>query len=96
MRHYSGRLNGFTLIELMIVVAIMAILVALAVPAYQNYTIRAKVTECITDAAPVKITLSEYRMTTGYWPGSMEIAGIANDPNSNISEYCARFLLNAG
>ena len=57
--------KGFTLIELMIVIAIVAILVALAVPAYQDYTIRAKVGECINNGAVAKLSISEYRETTG-------------------------------
>jgi len=65
--------SGFTLIELMIVIAIVAILVALAVPAYQDYTIRAKVTECISNVAPFKIAVSEFRMTVGTrWPTAVE------------------------
>ena len=53
--------RGFTLIELMIVIAIVAILVALAVPAYSDYSIRAKVSECIAAAAVPKINISEYK-----------------------------------
>ena len=47
--------RGFTLIELMIVIAIVAILVALAVPAYQDYAVRSKVIECTSGAAPIKL-----------------------------------------
>ncbi len=66
--------QGFTLIELMIVIAIVAILVALAVPAYQDYTIRAKVSECINGAAPLKLAVSEYRMTDGSsWPTATQV-----------------------
>lgn len=51
--------KGFTLIELMIVVAIIGILAAIALPAYQDYTIRAKVTEGLVIAIPLKVSVSE-------------------------------------
>jgi len=81
--------QGFTLIELMIVVAIVAILVALAVPAYQDYTIRAKVAECINGGAVAKLSISEYRETTGDYPADSEIAGLLGTAGSTgDTEYC--------
>ena len=68
--------TGFTLIELMIVIAIVAILVALAVPAYQDYTIRSKVAECINSAAVGKLQVSEFRETVGSYPATGDVAGI--------------------
>ena len=56
--------KGFTLIELMIVVAIVGILAAIAIPAYQDYTIRARVTEGLSLASAAKTTVSE-NMQTG-------------------------------
>jgi type IV pilus assembly protein PilA len=62
--------KGFTLIELMIVVAIIGILAAIAIPAYQNYTIRAQVTEGLTLADGWKTAIAEYYANAGTWPSS--------------------------
>ena len=62
--------KGFTLIELMIVVAIIGILAAIAIPAYQNYTIRAQVTEGLNLADGWKTAIAEYYANTGTWPAA--------------------------
>jgi len=67
--------KGFTLIELMIVVAIIGILAAIAIPAYQNYTIRAQVTEGLTLGDGWKTAISEYYANTGNWPTQANLAG---------------------
>jgi len=70
--------NGFTLIELMIVVAIIGILAAIAIPAYQNYIIRAQVSEGLTLATRAKTSVSEYYMERGSWPSNNDEAGLAD------------------
>src|SRR5580693_4748806 len=66
---------GFTLIELMIVIAIIGILAAIAIPAYQNYTIRAQVTEGLTLADGWKTAIAEYYATVGLWPLQTSLTG---------------------
>ena len=63
--------KGFTLIELMIVVAIIGILAAIAIPAYQDYTIRAQVTEGATLAGGVKAAMADYFSQKGTWPTTL-------------------------
>ncbi|MDH3621858.1 MAG: pilin [Gammaproteobacteria bacterium] len=69
--------QGFTLIELMIVVAIIGILAAIAIPAYQDYTIRAQVSEGLNLAGGAKAAVSEYTMDRGTFPTDNTLAGIS-------------------
>ena len=79
--------QGFTLIELMIVVAIIGILAAIAIPAYQDYTIRAQVSEGLNLAAGAKAAVSEYTMDRGAWPNNNTQAGLAINPTDINGSY---------
>ncbi|EPI4463166.1 pilin, partial [Neisseria gonorrhoeae] len=70
--------KGFTLIELMIVIAIVGILAAVALPAYQDYTARAQVSEAILLAEGQKSAVTEYYLNHGEWPKDNGSAGVAS------------------
>ncbi|HEZ1156664.1 TPA: pilin [Neisseria meningitidis] len=70
--------KGFTLIELMIVIAIVGILAAVALPAYQDYTARAQVSEAILLAEGQKSAVTEYYLNHGEWPSNNTSAGVAS------------------
>jgi type IV pilus assembly protein PilA len=71
--------DGFTLIELMIVVAIIAILAAIAIPAYQNYLIRSQVAEGFSLAEGSKAAIVEFYSSYGRFPTTQASAGLPND-----------------
>ncbi|MCZ6911297.1 MAG: pilin [Proteobacteria bacterium] len=85
--------QGFTLIELMIVVAIIGILAAIAIPAYQDYTIRAQVTEGLNLSAALKASVSEDFADTGLWPANLAALGITAPPSG---KYVASIALATG
>ena len=77
--------SGFTLIELMIVVAIIGILAAIAIPQYQNYVARAQVSEALVLASGAKVAVAEYANTNGTYPADSATAGLSAMTGSYVA-----------
>jgi len=88
--------KGFTLIELMIVVAIIAILAAIAIPAYQDYLIRAQVSEGAVLSDGAKTAVAEFYSNHGTWPTNNESAGLPTNAASISGKYVSQVAVVSG
>ena len=88
--------QGFTLIELMIVVAIIGILAAIAIPAYQDYTVRAQVSEGLTLAAAAKAAVAESFANSGVPPATRTAAGMSANANDTNGKYVTQVAVAGG
>jgi type IV pilus assembly protein PilA len=88
--------KGFTLIELMIVIAIIGILAAIAIPAYQDYTVRSKVSEGLNLAGAAKLAVSETFDATGRMPLTMSLYGLPVNARSIQGTYVSSVGVSGG
>ena len=88
--------KGFTLIELMIVVAIIGILAAIAIPAYQDYTVRAQVSEGLNLSAAAKAAVAETFLNRGTAPANRQVAGMSATATDTNGKYVTQVLVTNG
>ena len=91
----NKKARGFTLIEIIIVVAIIGILFAIAIPQYQAYKVRTTMVDVLTMVESVKTTMEVYHADHGYWPSDNEMAGLPK-AKEITSDYVARVKIIAG
>ncbi len=91
----SSRVQGFTLLELLIAVTIVAIMAAIAIPVYLNYTTRAKVAEALNVVTAPMTAVTEYYSVNGSFPDNNADAGLGA-PESFTGEYVLRVSILAG
>lgn len=84
--------HGYTLIELMIVTGIVGILGSIAIPAYQDYTIRAQVAEGISLSSATRVALIDYYTQRGDWPENNNKADVANQ-NDIVGKYVKKVMV---
>ena len=92
----STRNRGFTLIELMIVVAIIGILSSLAISAYQTYTIRAQIAEGLNMAAAAKVPITDAYTNDGTAPADRAAAGLTPNPTDTRGNYVSQVAIDNG
>lgn len=88
--------QGFTLIELMIVVAIIGILAAIAIPAYQDYTQRAQISDAFTVVSGAKTAVAEFAQTNGAYPATADIAALDLDIATPAGKYASTVAVTNG
>ena len=96
MNEVTKQHDGFTLIELMIVVAIIGILAAIAIPAYENYTVRAQVAEGINMSAFAKARIADAFLNDGEAPANRVAAGLTANATDTSGKYVSAMDINNG